>query len=146
MSRQAWLLPARSVLGIAHPVGVDGKHGLGLWQAGRVVDFADPCLASAFPQVQSANTRPVFANLMQNKIDVAANAMNWHRDTRVHALLCPSVSSSHSPCGGSVRQNVASDGFLGICRKHGSPIHLCHHLVGYHHGDAELLRHGIDSC
>lgn len=54
---------ARSVLGIAHPVGIDGKHGLGLWQAGRVIDFADPRLTSAFPQVQSANTRAVFANL-----------------------------------------------------------------------------------
>lgn len=35
--------------------------------------------------------------------------------------------------------NVASNWFLGVCRKHGSPIHLCYHLVGYHHGNTKLL-------
>lgn len=45
-----------SVFGIAHAVSIDGKHGLSLWQARGVVDFADPRLASAFPQVQTANS------------------------------------------------------------------------------------------
>lgn len=44
----------------------------------------------------------------------------------------------HSPCGGGVSQDVASNRFLRICRKHGSPVHLCYHLVAYHHGNAKL--------
>lgn len=78
-------LSASSVLGITHSVSVDGKHGLGFWQAGRVIDFTDPCLSSAFPQVQTANTRPVLTNLEW-----------WNRDVMtlsVSALLSPAVSS-----------------------------------------------------
>lgn len=52
-------LSASSVLGITHSISVDGKHGFSLWQAGWVVDFTDPRLSSAFPQVQTAKTIPV---------------------------------------------------------------------------------------
>lgn len=48
---------AGSVLSVSDTIGVDGEHGLCFWQAGRVVDLADPRLSSAFPQVQTANTR-----------------------------------------------------------------------------------------
>lgn len=48
---------AGSVLSVPDTIGVDGEHGLCFWQAGRVVDLADPRLSSAFPQVQTANTR-----------------------------------------------------------------------------------------
>lgn len=53
---QAVLEVSSSVFGITHTICIDGKHGLSLWQARGVVDFTDPCLASAFPQVQTANS------------------------------------------------------------------------------------------
>lgn len=42
---------ASSVFGVTYSVSVDGKHGLSLWQAGRVVDLTDPSFSSALPQV-----------------------------------------------------------------------------------------------
>lgn len=48
------LARGHSVLGISHAISVDGKHGLSLGQAGRVIDLTDPRLSSAFPQVQPA--------------------------------------------------------------------------------------------
>lgn len=48
--------PVSSVLGITHSVSINGKHGFSLRQAGRIVDFTDPRLSSAFPQIQTANT------------------------------------------------------------------------------------------
>lgn len=47
----------------------------------------------------------------------------------------------HSPCGGGMSKNVAANGFLRICRKHGCSINLCHNLVAYDYGDTKLLRH-----
>ena len=40
------------VLGVAHTVGIDGKHGLRLGQAGRVVNFANARLAAALAEVE----------------------------------------------------------------------------------------------
>lgn len=74
-------LPVGSILGVTHSVSIDGKHGLSLWQARRVVDFTDPRLSSAFPQVQTKNTRPVLTNLEW-----------WNRDVMtfsVPTLLSP---------------------------------------------------------
>lgn len=48
---------AASVLSVSHAVGVDGEHGLGLRQAGGVIDLADSCLAAALSQVQPVHTR-----------------------------------------------------------------------------------------
>lgn len=57
-------LPARSVLGIAHSISVNGEHGFGLWQAGRVVDLTNPCLSTSFPQVQTAGNREVLITVV----------------------------------------------------------------------------------
>lgn len=41
-----------SVFSISHSIGIDSKHSFGLGKTRRVVDFTDPGLTSAFPQVQ----------------------------------------------------------------------------------------------
>ena len=41
------------VLGISNTISINGKHGLSLWQTWRVVNLANSCLPSSFPQIQS---------------------------------------------------------------------------------------------
>lgn len=41
-----------SVFSISHSVSIDSKHGFSLGKTRRVIDFTDPGLTSAFPQVQ----------------------------------------------------------------------------------------------
>lgn len=82
----ASFLSAGSILGITHSISIDGKHGLGLWQAGRVVDFTDPRFSSTFPQVQTINVRPVLTNLEWWNCDVMTFS--------VSTLLVPCLSTS----------------------------------------------------
>lgn len=90
---------ASSVLGISHSVSIDGKHGLSLWQAGRVVDFTDPRLTSAFPQVQTAQKRPGGTKWLQLTCRVLClkshcnKSTNWftHRVVEAWAIMLPPI-------------------------------------------------------
>lgn len=46
-----------SVFSISHSVSIDSKHGFSLGKTRRVIDFTDPGLTSAFPQVQPDRER-----------------------------------------------------------------------------------------
>lgn len=39
------------VLGISNTICINGKHGFSLWQTWRVVNLANSCLPSSFPQI-----------------------------------------------------------------------------------------------
>ncbi len=41
-----------SILGVPDTVSIDSKHGLRLWQTGRVIDLTYPGFPTALPQVQ----------------------------------------------------------------------------------------------
>lgn len=82
--------PAASVLGIAHSVSVDGKHGFSLRQAGRVIDFTDPRFSSALPQVQAVKKRALLVSSSCGDI-ILPSWIKTHRVVEAWARMLPPI-------------------------------------------------------